>query len=199
MNSFISSMQRDLDASFSPITVYRLAITPDDAVSRCVGLWKMKGIRSETVGMREQFKQRGWSGTELIIGHSGRALLTDFLFNTRGLTLLFSQAISRLPNRVKRAAITKIYVDIIARTIDTEEGPMTELWCLADWATRINLSGFENSYIESSMRSLEESFNAQGILSAPVRHLDRRDIEPDSPLSLPTLVSMRQAAKKNRG
>lgn len=199
MNSFISSMQRDLDASFSPITVFRLAITPDDAVSRCVGLWKMKGIRSERVGMREQFKQRGWSGTELIIGHSGRALLTDFLFNTRGLTLLFSQAISLLPNRVKRAAITKIYVDIIARTIDTEEGPMTELWCLADWATRINLSGFESSYVESSMRSLEESFNAQGILSAPVRHLDRRDIEPDSPLSLPTLVSMRQAAKKNRG
>lgn len=199
MNSLVSAMQRDLDASFSPITVYRLAITPDDAVSRCVGLWKMKGIRSERVGMREQFKQRGWSGTELIIGHSGRALLTDFLFNTRGLTLLFSQAISLLPNRVKRAAITKIYVDIIARTIDTEEGPMTELWCLADWATRINLSGFENSYIESSMRSLEESFNAQGILSAPVRHLDRRDIELDSPLSLPTLVSMRQAAKKNRG
>ena len=199
MNSLVSAMQQDYDASFSPITVYRLAITPDDAVSRCVGLWKMKGIRSERVGMREQFKQRGWSGTELIIGHSGRALLTDFLFNTRGLTLLSSQAISLLPNRVKRAAITKIYVDIIARTIDTEEGPMTELWCLADWATRINLSGFENSYIESSMRSLEESFNAQGILSAPVRHLDRRDIEPDSPLSLPTLVSMRQAAKKNRG
>lgn len=198
MNSLVSAMQRDFNASFSPITVYRLAITPDDAVSRCVGLWKMKGIRSETVGMREQFKQRGWSGTELIIGHSGRALLTDFLFNTRGLTLLFSQAISRLPNRVKRAAITKIYVDIIARTIDTEEGPMTELWCLADWATRINLSGFENSYVESSMRSLEESFNAQGILSAPVRHLDRRDIEPDSPLSLPTLVSMRQAAKKRK-
>ena len=149
MNSLVSAMQRDYDASFSPITVYRLAITPDDAVSRCVGLWKMKGIRSERVGMRKQFNQRGWSGTELIIGHSGRALLTDFLFNTRGLTLLFSQAISRLPNRVKRAAITKIYVDIIARTIDTEEGPMTELWCLADWATRINLSGFENSYIES--------------------------------------------------
>ena len=196
MNSFISSMQRDLDASFSPITVFRLAIPPDDAVSRCVGLWKMKGIRSERVGMRKQFNQRGWSGTELIIGHSGRALLTDFLFNTRGLTLLFSQAISRLPNRVKRAAITKIYVDIIARTIETESGPMTELWCLADWATRINLSGFENSYIESSMRSLEESFNAQGILSAPVRHLDRRDIEPDTPLSVPELKAMRKTTKK---
>ena len=73
---------------------------------------------------------------------------------------------------------------------------MTELWCLADWATRINLSGFENSYIESSMRSLEESFNAQGILSAPVRHLDRRDIEPDIPLSIPELKAMRKAAKK---
>ena len=198
MKSLVSAMQRDYDASFSPITVFRLAVTPDDAVSRCVGLWKMKGIRSERVGMREQFKQRGWAGTELIIGHSGRALLTDFLFNTRAPALLLSQATSLLPNRVKRAAITKIDVDSIARTIETEAGPMTELWCLADWATRINLSGFENSYIESSMRSLEESFNAQGILSAPVQHLDRRDIELDSPLSLPTLVSMRKAAKKRQ-
>ena len=198
MNSLISAMQRDYDASFSPITVFRLAVTPDDAVSRCVGLWKVKGIPSERVGMREQFKQRGWSGTELVIGHSGRALLTDFLFNTRGLTLLLSQANSFLPNRVKRAAITKIDVDIIARMIETEAGPMTELWCLADWATRINLSGFENSYIEASMRWLEESFNAQGILSAPAQHLDRRDIELDSPLSLPTLVSMRKAAKKRQ-
>ena len=198
MNSFVSTTHRDFDASFSPITVFRLAVTPDDAVSRCVGLWKMKGIRSERVGMREQFKQRGWAGTELIIGHSGRAFLTDFLFNTRGLTLLLSQTSSFLPNRVKRAVITKIYVDIIARTIEDESGPMTELWCLADWATRINLSGFENSYIESSMRSLEESFNAQGILSAPVHHLDRRDIEPDIPLSVPELMAMRKAAQKRR-
>ncbi|WP_315298086.1 hypothetical protein [uncultured Actinomyces sp.] len=196
MDSFASTIQRDYDASFSPITVFRLAVTPNDAVSRCVGLWKRIGIRSERVGMREQFKQRGWTGTELVIGHSGRAFLTEFLFNTRGLTLLFSQAHSFLPNRVKRAAITKVYVDIIARTIETEAGPMTELWCLADWATRINLSGFENSYIESSMRSLEESFNAQGILSAPVQHLDRRDIDLDSPLSLPELTAMRKAAKK---
>ena len=198
MNSFASTMQRDFDASFSPITIFRLAITPDDAVSRCVGLWKMKGIRSERVAMREQFKQQGWAGTELVIGHSGRALLTDFLFNTRAPALLLSQATSFLPNRVKRAAITKIYVDIIARTIHDESGPITELWCLADWATRINLSGFENSYIESSMRSLEESFNAQGILSAPVRHLERRDIEPDIPLSVPELTAMRRAAQKRK-
>lgn len=198
MSPFTSPIHRDIDASFSPITVFRLAITPDDAVSRCVGLWKMKGIRSETVGMREQFKQRGWSGTELIIGHSGRALLTDFLFNTRGLTLLFSQAISLLPNRVKGAAITKIDVDIIARTIDTEEGPITESWCLADWAQRINLSGFESDYLESSMRSLEESFTAQGILSAPARHLERWDIPSDIPLSHPELTAMRTAAKKRK-
>ena len=88
MDSFASSMQRDFDASFSPITVFRLAITPDDAVSRCVGLWKMKGIRSEKVGMREQFRQRGWSGTELIIGHSGRAFLADLLFGTHAVSLL---------------------------------------------------------------------------------------------------------------
>ena len=46
MDSFASTIQRDYDASFSPITVFRLAVTPDDAVSRCIGLWKMKGILS---------------------------------------------------------------------------------------------------------------------------------------------------------
>lgn len=198
MDSFASSMQRDFDASFSPITVFRLAITPDDAVSRCVGLWKMKGIRSEKVGMREQFRQRGWSGTELIIGHSGRAFLADLLFGTHAVSLLLPQASSLLPNRVKRAAITKIDVDIIARTIEGESGPITELWCLADWAQRINLSGFESDYLESSMRSLEESFTAQGILSAPARHLERWDIPSDVPLSYPELTAMRTAAKKRK-
>lgn len=198
MDSFASSMQRDFDASFSPITVFRLAITPDDAVSRCVGLWKMKGIRSEKVGMREQFRQRGWSGTELVIGHSGRALLSDLLFGTHAFNLFVPQASSFLPNCVKRAAITKIDVDIIARTIAGESGPITELWCLADWAKRINLSGFEDSYAESSMRSLEESFTAQGIMMAPVRHLERWDIPSDVPLSYPELTAMRRAAKKRK-
>lgn len=198
MSSFTSPIHRDIDASFSPITVFPLAITPDDAVSRCVGLWKMKGIRSERTRMREQFRQRGWSGTELVIGHSGRALLSDLLFGTHAFNLLVPQASSFLPNCVKRAAITKIDVDIIARTIEGESGPMTELWCLADWAQRINLSGFEDSYAESSMRSLEESFTAQGIMMAPVRHLERWDIPSDVPLSYPELTAMRRAAKKRK-
>ena len=88
---------------------------------------------------------------------------------------------------------------IIARTIESESGPMTELWCLADWATRMNLSSLENSYAESSMHSLEESFNAQGIMSVPARHLNRWDIPSDVPLSLPELTAMRKAAKKSRG
>ena len=158
----------------------------------------MKGIRSEKVGMREQFKQRGWSGTELIIGHSERAFLADLLFGTHACSLLLPQASSLLPNRVKRAALTKIDVDIIARTIAGESGPITELWCLADWAKRINLSGFEDSYAESSMRSLEESFTAQGIMMAPVRHLERWDIPSDVPLSYPELTAMRRAAKKRK-
>lgn len=198
MSPFTSPIHRDFDASFSPITVFRLAITPDDAVSRCVGLWKMKGIRSERIRMREQFRQRGWSGTELIIGHSGRAFLADLLFGTHAFSLLLPQASSLLPNRIKRAALTKVYVDIIARTIEGESGPITELWCLADWAQRINLSGFESDYIESSMRSLEESFTAQGIMMAPVRHLERWDIPSDVPLSYPELTAMRKAAKKRK-
>ncbi len=101
-----------------------------------------------------------------------------------------------MPDRIKRAAITKVYVDMIARTVESESSPVTELWCLTDWATRMNLSGFEKSYAESSMHSLEESFNAQGIMTAPARHLNRWDIPSDVPLSLPELTAMRKAAKK---
>ena len=198
MNSFISSMQQDFNESFSTIAVFQLSASRSDAVSRCVGLWKAKGARCTTIGMQEQFNQRGWTGTELTIGHSGRALLTNIFFETRSYRRLLSHVSSLVPDRIKRTAITKVYVDIIARTVKSESNPVTELWCLADWATRMNLSGFEKSYAESSIHSLEESFNAQGILSAPVRHLNRWDIPSDVPLSLPELTAMRKAAKKHR-
>lgn len=196
MNSFISSMQQDFNESFSAITVFQLSASPSDAVSRCVGLWKTKGARRTSTGMQEQFKQRGWTGTELTIGHSGRAFLTNFFFETRSYRRLLSHVSSFVPDRIKRAAITKVYVDIIARTVERESSPVTELWCLTDWATRMNLSGFEKSYAESSMHSLEESFSAQGIMTAPARHLNRWDIPSDVPLSLPELTAMRKAAKK---
>ena len=191
MNSFISSMQQDFNESFSAITVFQLSASPSDAVSRCVGLWKTKGAHRTSTGMQAQFKQRGWTGTELIIGHSGRAFLTNVFFETRSYRRLLSH------DRIKRAAITKVYVDIIARTVESESSPVTELWCLTDWATRMNLSGFEKSYAESSMHSLEESFNAQGIMTAPARHLNRWDIPSDVPLSLPELTAMRKAAKEH--
>ena len=198
MNSFISSMQQDFNESFSTITVFQLSASRSDAVSRCVGLWKTKGARCTTIGMQEQFRQRGWTGTELTIGHSGRAFLTNVFFETRSYRRLLSHVSSLVPDRIKRAAITKVYVDIIARTIESESNPVTELWCLTDWATRMNLSGFENSYAESSMHSLEESFSAQGIMTAPARRLNRWDIPSDVPLSLPELTAMRKAAKKRR-
>ena len=83
MNSFISSMQQGFNESFSTITVFQLSVSRSDAVSRCVGLWKTKGAHCASIGMQEQFKQRGWTGTELVIGHSGRAFLTNVLFETR--------------------------------------------------------------------------------------------------------------------
>lgn len=198
MNSFISSMQQDFNESFSTIAVFQLSASRSDAVSRCVGLWKAKGARCTTIGMQEQFNQRGWTGTELTIGHSGRAFLTNFFFETRSYRRLLSHVSSFVPDRIKRAAITKVYVDIIARTVESESSPVTELWCLTDWATRMNLSGFEKSYAKSSMHSLEESFSAQGIMTAPARHLNRWDIPSDVPLSLPELTTMRKAAKKHR-
>ena len=34
-----------------------------------MGFWATVGIRSETPGMGDQFAMRGWTGTEIAIGH----------------------------------------------------------------------------------------------------------------------------------
>lgn len=41
-----------------------------------------------------------------------------------------------------------------------------------------------------------KAVRAQGIMTAPARHLNRWDIPSDVPLSLPELTAMRKAAKK---
>ena len=43
-----------------------------------------------------------------------------------------------------------------------------------------------------------KAVRAQGIMTAPARHLNRWDIPADVPLSLPELTAMRKAAKESR-
>lgn len=55
--------------AFRPMTVFNISCPPREAFERCMGFWATVGIRSETPGMGDQFAMRGWTGTEIAIGH----------------------------------------------------------------------------------------------------------------------------------
>ena len=68
MSPLFSRIGRNLSIVMQPFMVFRLSLTPDEAVARCVTHWRTFKIQSETPGMREQFALAGWVGTELVIG-----------------------------------------------------------------------------------------------------------------------------------
>ena len=68
--------------AFRPMTVYDISCPPREAFERCMGFWATVGIRSETPGMGDQFAMRGWTGTELATGNTGKAFLVDAIAST---------------------------------------------------------------------------------------------------------------------
>lgn len=62
MTPLFSRIGRNLSMVKQPFMVFRLSLTPDEAVARCVTHWRTFKIQSETPGMREQFALAGWWG-----------------------------------------------------------------------------------------------------------------------------------------
>ena len=62
MSPLFSRIGRNLSMVRQPFMVFRLSLTPDEAVARRVAHWRTFKIRSETPGMREQFALAGWGG-----------------------------------------------------------------------------------------------------------------------------------------
>ena len=60
MSPLFSSLDRSLALIRQPLMALRLSVSPDEAVARCITLWRTAKIRCETPGMREQFAQTGW-------------------------------------------------------------------------------------------------------------------------------------------
>ena len=54
--------------AFRPMTVFDVSCPPREAFARCIDFWNCVGIRSETLGMLDQFAMRGWTGTEITVG-----------------------------------------------------------------------------------------------------------------------------------
>ena len=82
MTPLFSRVGRSLSLTTHPFRVFRLAVSPEEAVARCVALLHKNGIRTETPGMRKQFARIGWVGTELTTGNTGKAFLVDAIAST---------------------------------------------------------------------------------------------------------------------
>ena len=157
MSPLFSHIGRNLSMAKQPFMVFRLSLTPDEAVARCVTHWRTFKIQSETPGMREQFALAGWVGTELVIGNNGKAFLADAIATssaTAAVAELFPKAI---PDRVRRAFVEKTFVEIIARPLPGSGGRMCELWCRLDY-TSTNETFFQEDFshrcwVSSSNRS----------------------------------------------
>ena len=117
MKQLFSSVGRSLSLTAYPFTVFRLAVSPDEAVARCVALLHKNGIRAETPGMREQFARIGWVGTELATGNTGKAFLVDAIASTTTTGIIAELFPRAVPDRVKRAFLEKTRIEVIARPI----------------------------------------------------------------------------------
>ena len=197
MSPLFSSLGRSLSLIRQPLMALRLSVSPDEAVARCITLWRTAKIRCETPGMREQFAQTGWIGTELVIGNNGKALFTDLVASSSvsvAVTTLFPQAV---PDRLKRAFLEKTFVEIIARPVPGGVTPACELWCRVDF-TSMGETTFPEDFLASMFTKIEHSFRKTGILmSGPDRPM-AHEVPADVPLTMPVLTTMRKAAKKSR-
>ena len=197
MTPLFSRVGRSLSLTTHPFRVFRLAVSPDEAVARCVAQLHKDGIRAETPGMREQFALRGWVGTELATGNTGKAFLVDAIASatTTGIVAdLFPRAV---PDRVKRAFLEKTRIEVIARPIPGGMRPMSELWCHFDY-TSTGETMFAEDCIASMLERIEQSFRDEGLMIAAPERLRIRDMPPNVPLALLTLMEMRRAAKRAR-
>ena len=161
MSPLFSSLGRSLSLIRQPLMALRLSVSPDEAVARCITLWRTAKTRCETPGMREQFAQTGWIGTELVIGNNGKALFTDLVVSssmTVAVTALFPQAV---PDRLKRAFLEKTFVEIIARPVPGSVTPTCELWCRVDF-TSTGETTFPEDFLASMFTKIEHSFRKTG-------------------------------------
>ncbi len=163
MKQLFSSVGRSLSLTAYPFTVFRLAVSPDEAVARCVALLHKNGIRAETPGMREQFARIGWVGTELATGNTGKAFLVDAIASTTTTGIIAELFPRAVPDRVKRAFLEKTRIEVIARPIPGGMRPMCELWCHFDY-TSTNETMFAEDYIASMLEGVEQSFRNEGLM-----------------------------------
>ena len=177
--------------AFRPMTVFDISCPPREAFERCMGFWATIGIRSETPGMGDQFAMRGWTGTEIAIGHrrgSGPdADLGDLgaIAPGLGIALLAVHPIDW----------TRLIV--AARPVPGSH-PRSELWCFP-WDDTIRGPRLTKAPLDRAFDKLAQTLTRQGVLLGPPRLVKKKELPGDSPLSDAGIATMRRAARKATG
>ena len=163
-----------------------------------MGFWATVGIRSETPGMGDQFAMRGWTGTEIAIGHrrgSGPdADLGDLGAIAPGLGIALLAVHLTEPMR-KPIDWTRLIV--AARPVPGSH-PRSELWCFP-WDDTIRGPRLTKDPLDRVFAQLEQTLAGQGILLGPRRLVKKRELPGDSPLSDAGIATMHRDARKATG
>ena len=184
--------------AFRPMTVFDVSCPPREAFARCIDFWNHVGIRSETPGMLDQFAMRGWTGTEIAIGHrrgSGPdADLGDLGAIAPGLGIALLAVHLTEPMR-KPIDWTRLIV--AARPVPGSH-PRSELWCFP-WDDTIRGPRLTKDPLDRVFAQLEQTLAGQGILLGPPRLVKKRELPGDSPLSDAGIATMHRDARKATG
>ena len=163
-----------------------------------MGFWATVGIRSETPGMGDQFAMRGWTGTEIAIGHrrgSGPdADLGDLGAIAPGLGIALLAVHLTEPMR-KPIDWTRLIV--AARPVPGSH-PRSELWCFP-WDDTIRGPRLTKAPLDRAFDKLAQTLTRQGVLLGPPRLVNKKELPGDSPLSDAGIATMHRAARKATG
>ena len=184
--------------AFRPMTVFDVSCPPREAFERCMGFWATVGIRSETPGMGDQFAMRGWTGTEIAIGHrrgSGPdADLGDLGAIAPGLGIALLAVHLTEPMR-KPIDWTRLIV--AARPVPGSH-PRSELWCFP-WDDTIRGPRLTKAPLDRAFDKLAQTLTRQGVLLGPPRLVNKKELPGNSPLSDAGIATMHRAARKATG
>ena len=171
--------------AFRPMTVFDISCPPREAFERCMGFWATIGIRSETPGMGDQFAMRGWTGTEIAIGHrrgSGPdADLGDLGAIAPGLGIALLAVHLTEPMR-KPIDWTRLIV--AARPVPGSH-PRSELWCFP-WDDTIRGPRLTKAPLDRAFDKLAQTLTRQGSSWVPHASLKRRNFPGILPSPTPT-------------
>lgn len=168
---------------------YQVTLTPHDAIARCKDFWVSIGAHSEVSGMRDQFSQHGWVGTELIFGSTLRSFFLSPFSNDLPRTLLRPL----IPKKGARAVQEKTWISIVARVNSKQGRDVSELWCFE--SKGLSADSDTNGFMDTALNDLTNSLTKQRIILGPPNYFLGGSLPESHPFGRANMVTMQRTAK----